>query len=764
MRGRSLRIISLLALVGVFFPMVAHAGIGEDIGAFLASIFIALGGGIASISLIFFNFATYFGVIKFSELFGQLGIITEVWAGLRDLANIGLIFMFLAVGIGTVMGDSKYGYQKLLPNLIIVALLINFSLFAARAVIDVSHVFVEAIYNALGVNDCGKGADGKPIDLLTDTTGQTSETNKESCSLNYGIGGAFAEQLGITSFVNITDNNLAERGDWLAILVYGFMAFIFLTITAVTFLAAGGMLIARIVALVYAMVFSPLAAISYAMPGKGGDFTKWWEDLLKNAFIAPVLFVLLALSLKFARGVFGPNDVNLASALLSGEADINLFGSIIGFAVVIAFLTTSLKMAQDWGVKGAKYSIDTAKKIGGATVSTVTRAGGATLAGGTARLGQSTVGLAGRAMSRQIRERGTLGFVDKEGKARKALGFIPLGARLTTEGPIGRSLDRFGQDIGNKSYDPRAVLGDKTKIADLDASFGKKIAGKDDRAKKQKGEVEKYAKDLGTTHQDREGIDAAEKTKTRTNVQVEAEIENENRNEKNQKEQVKVKMNDAKEEVTAANEEIKKIDAEQAKIDAEAERLGEEIRKANQEVLEAQRDARPDILAAAKAKREMHEEAREEALKTRVELKKERVEKEEKIREKTKEMAKFDEETREIAELFKENRDKILETQKEDLKKQDELIAELENRQAIAYADSIDRLHPSLNSPVLARVDAEGKTRTRMVGASASAKMDAAAAIRKARSPKGKADLEEKKKQKELAEEIAKLTKEEKKP
>ncbi|MBP9780727.1 MAG: hypothetical protein KBC42_02265, partial [Candidatus Pacebacteria bacterium] len=51
------------------------------------------------------------------------------WKLVRDLTNILFIFILVSIGIGTIIGNSKLGDKKLIGWVIIVALLINFSLF-----------------------------------------------------------------------------------------------------------------------------------------------------------------------------------------------------------------------------------------------------------------------------------------------------------------------------------------------------------------------------------------------------------------------------------------------------------------------------------------------------------------------------------------------------------------------------------------------------------------------------------------------------------
>src|SRR3989338_10332449 len=86
------------------------------------------------------------------SLAGLSGIdaITIGWGITRDVANIFFIFILLIIAIDTILRLESYGAKQLLPKLIIVALLINFSLVIAFTVVDASNILALAFIKEIG--------------------------------------------------------------------------------------------------------------------------------------------------------------------------------------------------------------------------------------------------------------------------------------------------------------------------------------------------------------------------------------------------------------------------------------------------------------------------------------------------------------------------------------------------------------------------------------------------------------------------------------
>jgi len=71
------------------------------------------------------------------------------WEIVRGIANITFIFILLYIAFAVILQLTTFNTKKVLANLIIVALLINFSLFFTKVIIDASNILALTIYNSI---------------------------------------------------------------------------------------------------------------------------------------------------------------------------------------------------------------------------------------------------------------------------------------------------------------------------------------------------------------------------------------------------------------------------------------------------------------------------------------------------------------------------------------------------------------------------------------------------------------------------------------
>ena len=80
-------------------------------------------------------------------------MIKDGWTLVRDLLNLVFIFILLFAAISTILQYGGFEIKKVLPSLIVVALLVNFSMMIAKMVIDASHIFAWEFYNQIDVKN-----------------------------------------------------------------------------------------------------------------------------------------------------------------------------------------------------------------------------------------------------------------------------------------------------------------------------------------------------------------------------------------------------------------------------------------------------------------------------------------------------------------------------------------------------------------------------------------------------------------------------------
>lgn len=128
----------------------------------------------------------------------QNNFLPEAWRIVRDFSNIFFILVLLFVSIKMILGLGGAEIKKMVVNVIIAALLINFSMFMTQVVIDSSNILALIFYNKINVvsTQAAKQASdlgtGPKVETKVDDAGPVKE-------------GAYV------SVVNGDKNNLADK-------------------------------------------------------------------------------------------------------------------------------------------------------------------------------------------------------------------------------------------------------------------------------------------------------------------------------------------------------------------------------------------------------------------------------------------------------------------------------------------------------------------------------------------------------------------------
>ncbi|CAN5708808.1 hypothetical protein BH11PAT2_BH11PAT2_08560 [soil metagenome] len=303
-----------------------------------------------------FNLVVVKTVFQFSQFIGNAPQLLLVWGILRDLGNMALLFGFIFMGLATILDLHTYNAKKALPPLIIFAVLMNFSLFAAEGVIDTSNLFSSILYAQANTAPCGFSG---TVDASGTVGGSAAldaaKKDDASCAINYGIGGSIMQATGLSTMFKVQDGLGTQD-----IVVYLGLS-LFAIIGAIVMFAASIMLIIRAVTLTFLMVFSPIGFAGMAIPPLRSLATRWWSQLIHQSFYAPLLLLLIFISLKVTEGFGNVGGAGLAGAMLAPGT--STMGVILVFVIVIGFLIGSLKAANSFGAIGASFAINMGKNI-----------------------------------------------------------------------------------------------------------------------------------------------------------------------------------------------------------------------------------------------------------------------------------------------------------------------------------------------------------------------------------------------------------------
>lgn len=332
----------------------------------IAFLFLTLSTVILGVAGTVFNWVVIRTVFQFGTYFGTNEGMLIAWGVMRDVANIGLLFGFIFMGVLLILnveGGGGHGHgggmsaKKAIPRLIIFAVLLNFSLFASQVVIDVANAF-SASFATLAGETCATGTTGG------DAT--EAQQRNEECA-NVGISGKILAVTGLTKTWNVEQgwDNLLDRPYTYAVSLM--LLSIFVLVTAMVLLAGAILLIIRVVILSLLMVTSPIGFAGMAIPKLQGIATMWWSKLMSQAFFAPVYLLLIFISIKLTEGLMGEGSTSLADALIgnAGKTTAGNMQVVMIFLVVIGFMIGSLIAATKIGAMGAKFAT---QSVAGATV------------------------------------------------------------------------------------------------------------------------------------------------------------------------------------------------------------------------------------------------------------------------------------------------------------------------------------------------------------------------------------------------------------
>lgn len=233
----------------------------------------------------------------------------NMWSLMRNFANIMFIIGFLIIVYSqiTSIGLSSHGVKRLLPRLIIAAVLVNISYWITALAVDLSNVIGVSLYDLLArVRD----------DVLRDAPSNLGEVTWEGVSGVMLSGGAAA-----VGAIGLAAGAVASAGGSLFFLSVVLMGAIVSALVAVLVLAARQALITVLI------IVSPLAFVAYLLPSTEKYFDRW------RGLFTTMMLVYPAFSLVFG----GAQLAGLAIMYAADPGNENYFNLIVlGMAVQVA--------------------------------------------------------------------------------------------------------------------------------------------------------------------------------------------------------------------------------------------------------------------------------------------------------------------------------------------------------------------------------------------------------------------------------------------
>lgn len=321
--------------------------------------------------------------LEIGGLINSIGSVNVVWSVIRDFTGIFFIFILLYVSIMTIIGHGdKNSVKKLVLNIVLAGLFINFSMFITKTIIDGSNILALGFYNAITkqaskVDSFGAKIDGGLSDILMNGMAIQKSYNIYSYSSSNPSGASAGDSVKvatnpITLFVKMSFTS------------------ILLIIGGIIFLAGAVLFFIRTLQLIIYIAVSPLFAFKFInIPILSSKISEssgliGFDKFISQALFAPTFLAVLYIALKVIEpgetgstspiGTFidtftkGNPELSQMSAGWIGSTFTGTIGSTIQALIFMALAATALSVAKkasfaggDKIIKWAEQGTDWAK-------------------------------------------------------------------------------------------------------------------------------------------------------------------------------------------------------------------------------------------------------------------------------------------------------------------------------------------------------------------------------------------------------------------
>jgi hypothetical protein len=276
------------------------------------------------------------------------GLVVMGWKLVRDFTNLVFIFALFVIAFTLILdldggGDRNSvanNPKRIFARVVMMALLVNFSFFLARSVIDVTNKFALQFYTNM-------------TNAPQVATGDGAQDDVNSFYTLPGNSGIRSIAAGIIAKINpqslLLDSSTAKvkpgAGLYANLFLFSFISAAFGIFLAYIFMSIAILFIGRIIGLYLAVIISPLAFVSYTIPALQNKpyigFDDWMKQFIGLAFMAPVFLFFIYIGVQFFDLTSGSTSGSLAKA-----AQI-----IFKFMIVAMFFTLAKRIAKDMSGK-----------------------------------------------------------------------------------------------------------------------------------------------------------------------------------------------------------------------------------------------------------------------------------------------------------------------------------------------------------------------------------------------------------------------------
>lgn len=262
------------------------------------------------------------------------GAIYDLWRFIRDFFNIFFILILLVSAFATIFQLESFSIRKIFLNILIAALIINFSFPITRFLIDLTNVPMYYFLNQ----------------ILPGTNG----------------GEAFTRQfLGATGMSGIALNSSAT-------FTQAFTGLVFMFLFTISLVVLGVLMLVRLIALTLLLVFSPFGFAATLLPGLQKYGSDWWNSFWKYALFGPSAALMLLVAIRFQNQIGRDSTFKSVydetTRMSAGGAEASAIALITFYAIPLILIWTAIGMANKSSIAGAGMvtglGYGAAKKVG----------------------------------------------------------------------------------------------------------------------------------------------------------------------------------------------------------------------------------------------------------------------------------------------------------------------------------------------------------------------------------------------------------------
>lgn len=276
--------------------------------------------------------------------------VRQAWGLTRDVANMFFILWLVIIAVATILDIRGWQAKKLLPKLIIIALLVNFSLVIGWFLLDLGN----AALGFFAKVDC------------RDIKGEIA--SGPDC-LRYALHQEDFFAIHKPSFIDLVRKGASEAAVQLSDNVLGV---VLLGGAGIAFFMLAVMMLTRMVALWFLLIVAPLAWVFGIMPFGAKWLRRWWSEFFKWAFYGVVVAFFLYIGVNIVVAIesgtgWGARFSAAQAPGTSVRTNLSFFDSlahVMKYLTIVIFVILALKLGRDTAAGAGDFVTTTVAKTG----------------------------------------------------------------------------------------------------------------------------------------------------------------------------------------------------------------------------------------------------------------------------------------------------------------------------------------------------------------------------------------------------------------